>query len=252
MRTLASKLNIAYGIKTFDLKIEDVDEGNRIVKGYLSAFDKFDSDDDVLRKGAFKKSLQERGPSSSGNRKIAHLRNHDWNQQIGFFKELTEDSTGLHFVSQLGTSSNGSDALADYQEGILREHSIGFNYVDGKIKFVEESSFSDSGHWEITEVKLWEGSGVTFGANEFTPTIEANKSLKDSDFLLNLNNEMNILIKSLKNGKGTDGRLENIELRLKQIQQKYNTLIEMQPSIKGTLVNEPIETKSKNGLLLIS
>ncbi len=58
MRTLAQKLSTSYGIKTFDLKIEDIDEPNRIVKGYLSAFDTLDSDFDVIRKGAFKKSIQ--------------------------------------------------------------------------------------------------------------------------------------------------------------------------------------------------
>jgi hypothetical protein len=49
---------------------------------------------------------------------------------------------------------------------------------------------------------------------------------------------MNTLIKALKNGKGTDERLENIEFKLKQIQQKYNSLIELKSFDKNTLVVE--------------
>jgi hypothetical protein len=91
---------------------------------------------------------------------------------------------------------------------------------------------------------LWEGSAVTFGANEFTPTLEANKSVKESDYLRQLNEEMTVLIGALKNGKGTDNRLENIELSLQVIQQKYNSLITEQP-LKDTTRIEPIEAKQE-------
>jgi HK97 family phage prohead protease len=236
MKTINDKLNTIYGVKAISTEIKDVDEANRIVKGYLSSFNTKDSDNDVIRKGAFKKSLKERGVNSKANRRIAHLRNHDWEQQIGKFLELGEDDNGLFFVSELGRSTKGTDALLDYQDGILREHSIGFNYVEGKIKKKEDEEHGN--YFEIKEVMLWEGSGVTFGANEFTPTLEANKSLEDSEYLLNLNNDMNTLIKALKNGKGTDERLENIEFKLKQIQQKYNSLIELKSFDKDTFLGE--------------
>jgi len=240
MKSINEKLNTAYPIKSTSVELKDVDETNRIVKGYLSAFDIKDSDSDIIRKGAFKKSLKERGVNSKSNRIIQHLRNHDWDHQIGVFKELAEDDYGLYFVSELGRSTKGTDALLDYQDGILREHSIGFNYVDGKIKKKEDDEHGE--YFEIKEVILWEGSGVTFGANSMTPVLEANKSILDSDYLLNLNNEMSTLIKALKNGKGTDERLENIELKLKQIQQKYNSLLELKSFDKDTLVKE-VETK---------
>ncbi len=238
MKTVQNKLNTIYGVKHLTLKVEDVDEASRTVKGYLSSFDTLDSDNDIIRKGSFKKSLQERGTKTTSNRQIAHLRNHDWEHQIGKFTELEEDSFGLKFVSELGRSTKGNDALLDYQDGILNEHSIGFNYIKDKIKFIEDDS-SEGGYFEIVEVKLWEGSGVTFGANEFTPTLEASKSIMDSEYLAKLNAEMDSLVKAIKNGKGTDERLENIELRFKQIQQKYNTLIDMESFNKDTPVDEP-------------
>ena len=243
MITTESKLNTFYNYKNLDLEIKDVDLGGRIVKGYINAFDVLDSDRDVLRKGAFKKSIQERGPGSSGNRKIAHLRNHEWNHQIGKFLELEEDNFGLKFVSKLGTSTKGDDALRDYDEGILREHSFGFGYVQNKLKFVEDSSFHEEGHWEVTEVNMFEGSGVTFGSNEHTPVIEVNKSIMDSDYLRKLNDQMTNIAKALRNGGGTDERLGGLEMQLKQIQQKYNLLIDLKPSIKETIKQEPDEKK---------
>jgi HK97 family phage prohead protease len=242
--SINNKLNTIYGVKSISMKMEDIDESNRIVKGYLSSFDTLDSDNDIIRKGAFSKSLKERGVGATNNRRIAHLRNHDWEHQIGAFKELYETEKGLAFVSQLGRSTKGNDALLDYQDGILREHSIGFNYVKDKITEEEDETYGK--YYNITEVKLWEGSGVTFGANEFTPTLEAEKSLVDSDYLLNLNNDMNTLIKALKNGKGTDNRLENIEFKLKQIQQKYNSLIELKSFDKDTLINSKSEQTPTN------
>ena len=217
--SIENKLNTAYGTKAYMSTIDDIDMSSRIVKGYFASFDTLDSDSDIIRKGAFKKSLQERGANSKG-RSIAHLRNHDWEHQIGKLITLEEDSKGLYFVSKLGTSTKGEDALRDYDEGILKEHSIGFNYVKGKIK--EEEDDVHGKYYNITEDKLWEGSGVTFGANEFTPVLDVQKGLIDSEYLDNLNNDMNVLVKALKNGKGTDDRLENIEFKLKQIQQKYN------------------------------
>ena len=82
----------------------------------LSKFDNIDSDGDVIRKGAFSKSIQDRGPESPSNRKIAFLRYHDWEQQIGKFISLEETGDGLIAIGELGRSSKGNDALLDYQD----------------------------------------------------------------------------------------------------------------------------------------
>lgn len=232
-----------YGVKTVSVKVEDIDEGSRKVKGYFASFDTLDSDMDVIRKGAFSKSILERGPESTGNRKIAHLRNHDWDHQIGSLNELWEDDFGLGFVSTLGRSQKGNDALLDYQDGILREHSIGFNYIGDKMRFVEESQFSEYGHWEINEVKLWEGSGVTFGANSLTPVIDVAKGLTDNNYTLDKIKELTLVLEgALKNGKGTDSRLENIEQMFAQLKQFYNSLEFKKPSVKDTLEDKPKKT----------
>lgn len=245
------KLNIHYAVKTVDVKITDLDPGSRKVKGYFSSFDTMDADRDVIRQGAFTKSIQERGPASQGNRKIAHLRNHDWDQQIGKLDELFEDGQGLGFVSTLGRSTKGNDALLDYQDEILREHSIGFNYVQDRIKFVEDSAFHSNGHWEVTEVKLWEGSGVTFGSSSLTPVTDVAKGLIDRNFTIKrLNDLTNSLEGALKNGQGTDERLANIEQMFAQLKQLQDSLTSLTPSAKDTLGSTPDKEEAKKQVLL--
>lgn len=223
-----------YGCKTISLKVDDIDEGKRLVKAYASTFDVVDADRDSIKKGAFAKSIQEHGVESSSNRKIAHLRNHNWDSQIGKLVELKEDDRGLYFVSKLGTSSKGEDALRDYADGILMEHSIGFNYVQDKIKQVDDK---EGGHFEIFEVKLWEISAVTFGANYLTPVLEVQKGT-GSTLVEHLNERIQKFTDVIRNGKGTDERFLTLELELKQIQQLLKSL-ELNEPPKGTPTPEP-------------
>lgn len=242
---LQSKLNKKYGVKTVSIKVEDIDSGSRKVKGYFSAFDTKDSDGDVIRKGAFSQSIKQHGPGSTSNRRVAHLRNHDWGHQIGKLEELYEDQKGLGFVSTLGRSTKGEDALLDYQDGIIREHSIGFNYVKGKIEKQENDAFGE--FYNVTEVKLWEGSAVTFGANSLTPVIDVAKGLNYDVLLEKINSLTEGIQTALKNGKGTDERLENIELMFAQLQELQNSLKDLKPS-KDTLVDEPTEEQKNDKL----
>ena len=146
---------------------------------------------------------------------------HNWNEQIGKFLELKEDEKGLRFVAKLGTSQRGEDALRDYQEGILREHSIGFRYVSDGLNWVNEDKNDvddeEMGYWNVSEVMLWEGSGVTFGANPFTEVINVAKSGGIPSQLEKLNGEMNAIQKSLRHGKGSDDRFYRLEMRLAHV-----------------------------------
>ena len=235
-----------YGVKTISVKVTDLDEGSRQVKGYFSSFDTIDSDRDVMRKGAFAKSIQEIGPQSTGNRKAQHLRDHNFSHQIGKLDELFEDNRGLGFVSTMGRSTKGNDALLDYQDGIIREHSFGFSYISDQMKFIEDSPLHEDGHWDINEVKFFEGSAVTFGANSLTPVVDVAKGLLDSNYTLKRINELTIDLESaIKNGKGTDERLENIEHMFAQLKQLQASLEIKEPSKKDTSQDEPIEDETK-------
>jgi len=246
--SLEDKLNKKYGAKTLALKVEDVDLQGRKAKFYLSAFDVKDSDNDIIRAGTFTKSIQERGVDSLGNRRIAHLRNHNWDNQIGKFTELYEDSKGLVGISELGRSRKGEDALRDYQDGIIREHSIGFNYIKGKIE--KQTNDTSGEFFNITEVKLWEGSAVTFGANELTPVLDVAKGLDYNAILTKIQTLSESLNTAIKNGKGTDERLENIELMFAQLMQLQDSLKGLKPSIKDTLNGEPTNEEARKQILI--
>jgi HK97 family phage prohead protease len=234
-----NKLNSTYKIKSQGLQIKDVDTKSRRVAMYLAHFGNIDSDQDMIVKGAFSKSLQERGIDSNSNRKIAFLRHHDWKMQIGKFVELKEDENGLYAVGELGTSTLGNDALCDYQDGIIREHSIGFRYMQDKLKWIEDETKDAGGYWLVSEVALWEGSAVTFGANEMTPVLEVGKSEEKSLFVKNIADEMNTIIKALANGSRTDESLYGLEMRHKFLSSQLSEIATL--NIEATDVKKIIE-----------
>jgi hypothetical protein len=224
-------------------EIKEMDAGKREVAIYLSKFGVIDSDSDMIQKGAFAKSILERGPLADSNRKIAFLRSHDWEKPIGKFLSLQEDDFGLFAVAELGHSSYANDAWNDYMDGIIREHSIGFKYMSDKMRFIEDATAPDGvGFWNITELKLYEGSAVLFGANEFTPTVDVMKSEDRKNYFENVSNEIDLLIKALANGKGTDDRLYNIEMKLKFLNGQLLTLASAEPlNVKHSEASKPID-----------
>ena len=120
--------------KNISLEIKDIDTAGRRVQVALSKFGNVDSDGDVITRGAFSKSIQERGHESQSNRKIKFLRYHDFEHEIGVWKSLEESAEYLLGVGELGRSTKGNDAFLDYQDGIITEHSIGFMMMPDKIQ----------------------------------------------------------------------------------------------------------------------
>ena len=215
---------------SLDFEVKD-NEGKRIVKGYFASFDNVDAHNEVFTKGAFAKSIKERGVNSESNRKIMHLAFHDMNRPIGNLKVLEEHTEGLYFESELGTHTDGEDALRMYKEGIIKEHSVGFMYVGDKMRELE------NGAWELNEVKLFEGSMVGLGANSETPNLSVVKSLEQKEKMLeDLANEREQLLKLVAKG----GDL--IELQLRKVIYKYEALGKFNPirSVKN-------ETKPSGG-----
>lgn len=162
-----------YNYKAFNGKAEitDADRKLGIVTGYFSHFNNVDGDGDIIRPGAFKKSIKENGPDSSLPR-IKHLLNHNSSQPLGVLQSLKEDKTGLLYESQVGTHALGQDFIKMIESGLITEHSIGFqimkrNQLQSYEQYIKNP---DAGWYEITEVKLYEGSSLTaWGANPLTP-----------------------------------------------------------------------------------
>lgn len=160
------------GGQSFELK--DLDLSKREIHMRLNAFDNVDDDWDRVHKGAFAKSIAERGPKSNTARKIAYLKFHDMQQPLGVFKELFESDHGLEAVGVIDKTPLGDETLVQIESGTLNQHSIGFEYVWDKMEFDEDEEV-----FEIKELNLWEGSIVTLGVNENTPVLEVRGKFED-------------------------------------------------------------------------
>lgn len=246
-------MKTGYANKSTSLEIKDVDTDSRIVAGYFASFNNVDSDGDMIMQGAFSKSIQEHGVNSPSNRKISHLAFHDVTRPVGVLKVLKEDTKGLYFESELGTHEDGENALRMYKDGIIREHSIGFNYIQDKTNFIDvEKDVTDNeivknigGYWSISEVKLWEGSFVTFGANAETPNLSSIKSQQDIDNVLeSLRTRMDTFVKALKDGNYSEKYNNLFEVELMQISKQFESLVKFEPFQKESQKSE--ESDSKN------
>lgn len=204
--------------KDFPAVVKDVDSKRGIVEGYFSTWGIVDSDGDEILPGAYKKSLQENGPGSARPR-LYHLWQHSTQHPLARFTEdqsLMEDHKGLFFRSKISRTSYGRDALLLYEDGVVNEHSVGIQIV--------KNERAGEGHMRVLEVKLWEGSTVTWGANMNTPTT-AVKDQDPTDLAEKFNERINNLSKAIKDGSYTDETFVLLELQLKQIQAHYSSLI---------------------------
>lgn len=200
---------------TLPLTIKDVDGKKGIVTGYFADFNSIDSDGDIIKPGAFSKSIAEWGPNSSKKR-IKHLLNHDTSKPLGVIQVLQEDAKGLYYESQLGTHSLGVDFVKMVDSGLITEHSIGFQTIKyNQLKPWSEWKPGEAAR-ELTDLKLYEGSSLTaWGANMNTPLT----GLKSEQKAQKVSQRIDLLIKAIRNGTFTDDTFDLLEIELKQLQQ---------------------------------
>ena len=146
-------------------QVIDYDEKNGIVKGYGSYFDNKDSDMDIIRKGAYQKTIKENGE------RVKYLYQHDMMQPIGKMKELFEDDKGLVFVAEIPKTQLGNDVMELMKAGVITENSVGI------MPIVKENK---GDYRELREVKLYEISAVTLAANDQAKILDV-KGLKNID-----------------------------------------------------------------------
>jgi HK97 family phage prohead protease len=155
----------------------DADEKAGIIKGYGSYFGNKDSDNDVIMKGAYKKTIAENGD------RVKYLYQHDMNQPIGKMVELYEDDKGLVFTAEIAKTQLGMDVVELMKTGVITENSVGIMPIQKQNK---------DNYREITEVKLYEVSAVTLAANDQAKildvkgNIDVNKLSKRYDNLCKL------------------------------------------------------------------
>lgn len=179
-----------YITKGYSEGIKDVDISKGIVTGYFSSFGNKDSDGDIIQNGSYTKSINENFD------RIKHLLDHDRTKAVGKLQILKQDSFGLYYESKAGRHTQGQDFLKMAEDGIISEHSVGFQTIKQHNSKEENANI-------ITEVRLLEGSSLqTWGSNQFTPLM----GIKSETDLMAL---MDTLEKAFKNGTYSDECFKN-------------------------------------------
>jgi len=129
----------------------DADDKKRIVKGYGSYFDNMDSDGDIIRRGAYKKTIKENGD------RVRYIYQHNMAQPLGKMNMLEEDDKGLMFEAEIADTTLGNDVYELLKMGVITENSVGILPMQKEFK---------GDYREKTEVKLYEVSAVTLAAND--------------------------------------------------------------------------------------
>jgi len=222
----------------------EVNEQSRIVTGYFSDFDTVDSDQDIIRQGSFSKSISERGPQSNSNRQIKFLHQHSIVDPIGPIVKLFEDSKGLGFEAELEKTALGDTVLERYKNGTYKEHSFGFQYIWDKCAWIDIETRDDQGNshnvevFECKELNLFEGSVVTFGANENTPFTGFKGTAED--FSKFLEDELSFLLKNAPNYE--------YELKLRQL---YHNQITNLKNLTAKSIKTQTKPKKEDGKLAL-
>lgn len=205
------------------MSLKDIDEKQGIITGHFSRFGNIDSDKDMIMPGAFTKTLKE------NERRIKHLYQHDPLRPLSGIKNsrliIKEDKEGLYFESTISKTSWGKDTIQLYVDGVVDEHSIGFNTVKKEPR---------KDYRELTELKLWEGSTVTWGANEEALANTVKSVTKEVAI-----KKMNNVLKALRNGTYENEEIfDLLEIYFKQLENIILDIKATEPEADSTLPDE--------------
>ena len=206
------KRKAIYGVDT----VKDLDTKKGIVKFAYSKVGNYDSDKDRMLPNAFTRTINSFNESKDKGR-IKHFKWHDEKFTPGKIKEMGMQGDFAYVVSQLSKNTVGRDTLIEYEEGIITEHSHGFDPIDGKY------TKNEKGGYDFAEVKVWEVSTLTgWGANPETGVFEV-KDLKTPEQVVAAMERVN---KYLKVGRFSDELLQRMEIEIKQLNDLFKSLID--------------------------
>lgn len=162
------------------------------MSGYASHFLSVDSYGTAIKRGAFRKTIRERGD------RIPVLWQHNPDYPIGKPTTLKEDATGLFFNASISEgTTHGRDVMALLRDNVPLGMSFGFQTVkDRSVEDDDQLDYSGAPDYLaskegrkqvriIEEVRLWEISAVTFPANE-QATINDVRSVAEADAISSL------------------------------------------------------------------
>jgi phage head maturation protease len=228
-----------YEKKYFNCKALDVDSKTRRVKIAIAELESVDRDNDVFSPYAFDRTIKNKGPQ--GSNEVWHLLDHTPTSfsALSKFTELYREGKYVVGISLYKDSFAWREvAWPLYEGGDFTQHSVGFRTVKSQAK---------EDYREITEVELWEGSAVLWGANPDTPTQEVYKSLTFEERKTDLHSRMERLNKFIQSNQDFEETKSLIEIEFKQIQQQISDLQNStqpaenapDPEVKEVIVEAP-------------
>jgi len=145
--------------RTFPFHVKEVKDTGEF-SGYASVFDKIDWYGDVVRRGAFAKTIAE---WKAKGKLPPLLWQHNSAMPIGPHLDMYEDEKGLFVVGKLLVDAieKAREAYALLKANVISGMSIGFDIPDGGMEYDGKTNV-----WNLNELDLWENSLVTFPANE--------------------------------------------------------------------------------------
>ena len=152
------------------------DAGSGTIEGYASTWvKKPDSYGDVVRKGAFAKSLAE---DWNGGKGIPLLWAHQMDDLKSFIGTATadEDDYGLHFVATFDDTEEAQRVRSLYKDGRLKKFSFAFDVMENGLVTLEDGTKAN----ELRELKLFEISAVTVSANDTAEVVDVKSGRRNS------------------------------------------------------------------------
>lgn len=234
--------NKLFATKDISEAVIDVDKATRTVKAVWSHIGNKDYDNDIIAKGAFDRTIRERGPN--GKKMIWSLVDHysSTKHAFGKPKELYVEGNRLIAITDIVMTDAGEDILKLYDAGCINQHSIGFSTV------VDEYDKANNVR-TIKEVILYEGSAVLWGANDLTPTLDV-KALTKPQQQKNIYDRLERLKSAIRNGSFTDETFSLLEIEFSQLQKAVSEIEGTKKDDEST--KPPVDTKLLEAFMQIN
>jgi len=194
--------DVRYVVNQFEART--LEDSKAVISGYASIFDRSSQVlgggfVEQIKRGAFTKTLQERGTQSSRD-DIKALFNHSTDLVLGSKRagtlKLSEDSKGLHYEVDLDLDiTHHRSAFKMIERGDVTNSSFGFDVIEERWSVSDNTD--DPVLREVLETRLYEVSPTPFPAYEDS-TVTTERSFKGLAELSGL--DLRTLIEANENG----------------------------------------------------
>lgn len=162
--------------KSFDVKADAISEDGGTITGYASTWDREpDSYGDIVREGAFAKSLEKWAAKEARIPFLFGHRTDDPKYNIGWC-EAEEDGFGLKFTAHLDADSDMAQYVRKlYKEGRIYQFSFAYSVIDAAPVELDDGVYA----CELRELDIYEISAVQIPANQHAEVVDVKDAPAD-------------------------------------------------------------------------